>query len=188
MKLVAIVALVCGLGCMSPTPYQRTTTAWTRKARLRGGYQEALQLAAVYKSPAWYLAHAQKDIDSRGLTGAARDARIVEAQANAGGPFEIELLVTTWDRRENDLDRGDKSVWRVRMLDDSGMEIRPIELVRDKRPQLVLRAEFPAMGDFSTAYIARFPRKLEANAAEPTAIRLRISSERGGVEVEWPRR
>jgi hypothetical protein len=66
------------------------------------------------------------------------------------------------------------------MLDDNGTEIEPLEIVRDKRPVLVVRSEFPSMGDFAFAYIAKFPRR------DPKAIRLRMSSERGGVELSWP--
>ena len=33
-----------------------------------------------------------------------------------------------------------------------------LEIVKDKRPGYVLHAEFPAFGDFATAYVARFPR------------------------------
>lgn len=183
-SLVAL-ALALGLatGCFRPTPYQRTTQEWTRKAKVRSLYQEAMQLAAVYKSPAWRLAHAEKDAEARGLAGAARDQRLAQAQTDAAGPIELELIVTTWDRRENDLERGEKSAWRVRLLDDSGAEIAPLEIVKDKRPMLTLRAEFPAMGDFSTAYIARFPKK-----GDPQTIRLRVSGERGGVTLEWPAR
>lgn len=181
MKLLLVVA-VC-LGCVNPTPYQRTTIDWTRKTKLRGPYQEAMQLAAIYKSAQWRRAHAEKDADARGLGGTARDQRIAQAQADAAGPIEIQLIVTTWDRRENDLDRGAKSVWRVRMIDESGGEIEPLEIVKDKRPQLVVRAEFPAMGDFATAYIAKFPRK-----TDPATIKLRVSSARGGVELSWPSR
>ena len=67
-------------------------------------------------------------------------------------------MVTTWDRRENDLDRGKKSVWRVVLVDEHGHEIEPLEIVKDKRPTFTVRAEFPALGDFATPYIARFPR------------------------------
>jgi hypothetical protein len=181
MKLAAVL-LVCLLGCVGQSPYQRTTNGVTRLRTLDGGYQQVLQLAAIYKSPTWWSAHAEKDASNRGLTGDARTQRIAQAQADAAGPLEFELLVTTWDRRENDLDRGKKSVWKVRMLDDAGAEIEPIELVRDKRPMLTLRSEFPAMGDFATAYIVRFKRPTTALAQ----LRLRMSSERGGVEVSWP--
>jgi hypothetical protein len=180
----ALAALLAALaGCLGPTPYQRTTIDWTRKTNLRGPYQEVMQLAAIYKSPEWRLAHATKDAEVRGLAGPARDQRLAQAQADAAGPIEIQLLVTTWDRRENDLDRGQKSIWRVRLLDDAGSEVEPLEITKDKRPVLVLRAEFPAMGDFATAYVAKFPRK-----TDPKNIRMRMSSERGGVEVTWPGR
>ncbi len=179
MKLVVL--LVVLLGCVGQSPYQRTTNEVTRQRTLDGGYQQVLQLAAIYKSPTWRSAHAEKDATSRGLTGDARTQRIAQAQAEAQGPLEFELLVTTWDRRENDLDRK-KSVWRVRMLDDAGAELEPLELVRDKRPMLTLRSEYPAMGDFATAYVVRFKRPTTALAQ----LRLRMSSERGGVEVSWP--
>lgn len=192
IKLLGIVlASVVAAGCLTPTPYQRVTKEWTRKTQLRGPYQEVMQLAATYKSAEWRAAYAQKDAQARGLSGAAREQRIAQAEAEASGPIEIHLLLTTWDRRENDLDHGKKSVWRVRMLDEAGGEVEPLEIVKDKRPLLVVRAEFPAMGDFATAYVAKFPRKTEpasvAGASAPgKSIRLRLSSERGGVEVEWP--
>lgn len=180
MKLAVFLVLL--LGCVGHSPYQRATNDVTRQRTLDGGYQQVLQLAAIYKSEAWRSAHAEKDAASRGLVGDARAQRIAQAQADAAGPLEFELLVTTWDRRENDLDRGKRSVWRVRMLDDAGAEIEPIEIKRDKRPVLTLRSEFPAMGDFATAYVVRFKRPTTALAQ----LRLRMSSERGGVEVSWP--
>jgi len=179
IRALALLVLVV-TGCVGGTPYQRVTREWTRKTELSGSYQQVLSLAAVYKSPEWRLAHATKEADDRGLTGAARDQYLAQARADAAGPIEIELLVTTWDRRENNLDRGKKSNWRVRLLDPGGAEIEPMEVVRDKRPLNILRSEFPAMGDFATAYVARFPRP-----TQPHDLRLRLSSERGGVEVAW---
>jgi hypothetical protein len=196
MKLV-VGFLIALAGCIGQTPYERVTDNWTRKTNLRGPYQESLQLAATFKSPEWRAAYATKDADARGLVGAAREQRLAQAQVDAKGPLEIELLVTTWDRRENDLDRGKKSVWRVRMLDDAGAEIEPLEIVKDKRPAFVLHAEFPAFGDFATAYIARFARPCAAfdeakvcktPGAFPAVIRVHMSSERGGVQVEWAAR
>jgi hypothetical protein len=178
VRLAIAVVVALASGCLTPTPYQRVTAEWTRKTNLRGPYQEVLQLAAIYKSPAWRLAHAEKDAKARGLAGPAREQRLAQAQADAAGPIEVELLVTTWDRRENDLDRGAKSVWRVRLIAADGTEVEPIEILKDRRPALIVRAEFPALGDFATPYVVKFPRK-------EGAIRVRVSSERGGVEVGW---
>src|SRR4051812_18884086 len=100
-----LVVLLFVVGCVGPTPYQRITNDWTRAKTLSSNYQQVISLAAVYKSPEWRAAYAQKDADNRGLTGAARDQRLAQAKADGTGPLEFELLVTTWDRRENDLDR-----------------------------------------------------------------------------------
>lgn len=168
-----------------PSDYDAVTFNWTRTAVLRGQYQEVLDLAATFKSPEWRAAHAARDADHRALTGEARAQRLAQAQAEMAGPYEIELMVTTWDRRENDLDRGAKSVWHVVLVDDAGHEIEPIEIVKDKRPTFTIRSEFPALGDFATAYIARFPRTPPVLGPSVRAVRLRMSSERGGVEIAW---
>jgi hypothetical protein len=152
---------------------------------MRGQYQEVLDLAATFKSPEWRAAHAARDADHRGLTGEERDKRLSQAQADMAGPYEVELMVTTWDRRENDLDRGKKSVWRVVLVDESGHEIEPLEIVKDKRPTFTVRSEFPALGDFAQPYIARFPRTPPVLGPAAKTVRLRISGERGGVEVAW---
>ncbi len=165
--------------------YDAVTDAWTRTTQLRGEFQEALSLSATFKSPAWREAHAERDAKNRMLEGEQRAQRIAQAQAEMAGPWEIEMMVTTWDRRENDLDRGKKSVWHVALIDDAGNEVAPLEIVRDKRPLYTLHAEFPAFDDFASAYIARFPRTAAVLGPGVRAVRLRMSSERGGVELTW---
>jgi hypothetical protein len=195
--LVAVVLVACGA---SPPPihltdewpacggdYEATTQAWTRRDTLRGQYQEVLELAATFKSPAWRAAHAARVSQQRGLPADQRDALCKQAEADMKGPFEIELMVTTWDRRENDLDRmkAGKSVWHVVLVDDHDKEIEPLEIVKDKRPTFTVRAEFPAFGDFAVAYIARFAPDSGVLGPNVRALRLRMSSERGGVELMW---
>jgi hypothetical protein len=168
-----------------PDDYKDVTENWTRKESMRGEYQETLEVAATIKSPEWRAVHAARDAKHRMLEGAARDQRIAQAQAEMAGPYEVELMVTTWDRRENDLDRGERSVWRVRLIDDAGNEIAPIEIVKDKRPANTVRADFPALGDFATPYIARFPRDKPIMGPGVKLVRLRMSSSRGGLELAW---
>ncbi|MBA3465515.1 MAG: hypothetical protein H0T46_36620 [Deltaproteobacteria bacterium] len=165
--------------------YKTVTQEWTRSAVLRGSYQEVMELSALLKSPEWHAAHAEKDANNRGLVGEARAQRIAQAQAEAAGPFEFVLMVTTWDRRENDLDRGKRSVWRVALLGSDGHEILPLEIVKDKRPAFVVRSEFPALGDFAQTYHVRFPREANVLGPDVKQVRLRISGERGGLEVKW---
>jgi hypothetical protein len=165
--------------------YSAVTEDWTRKAQLHANYQEVCELVATFKSAEWRAARAVRDADVRGLVGPARDQRLADARAEAAGPYELEVMVTTWDRRENDLERGKKSVWRVVLIDETGNEIEPLEIVRDRRPAYVVRAEFPALGEFATPYIARFPRTTPLFGPNARRVRLRMSSTRGGLEVAW---
>jgi hypothetical protein len=167
------------------TDYETITYNWTRTAVIAGQYQEVLELAATFKSPEWRAAHAAREADYRKLDGPARDQFFALSRVEMAGPYEVELMVTTWDRRENDLDRGKKSVWRVVLVDEQGHEIEPLEIVKDKRPTFTVRAEFPALGDFATPYVARFPRTPAILGPSVHALKLRISGERGGVEVAW---
>jgi hypothetical protein len=114
-----------------------------------------------------------------------REQRLAQSRADVAGPFEIEVMLATWDRRENDLDRGKKSVWRVVLLDDKGNEIEPLEIIKDRRPTFVVRADFPALSEFATPYIVRFPRAAAVFGPTAKQVRLRLSSSRGGVEVDW---
>jgi hypothetical protein len=165
--------------------YGDVTERWTRRARIRGAYQEALELAATFKSTEWRAARAEKDASARGLEGEARAQRIAQARADAAGPYEFQLMLVTWDRRESDLERGAKSAWRVRLLDEQGFEIEPLEIVKDKRPPLIIHEEFPAYGDFATAYVARFPRTKPLLGPDVRQLRLRVSSSRGGASLIW---
>ncbi|HEX7842487.1 MAG TPA: hypothetical protein VF469_33670 [Kofleriaceae bacterium] len=165
--------------------YDVVARDWTRKAQLHATYQEVCELVATLKSSEWRAAYATQDADRRGLIGPDRAQRIAQARAEVAGPYEIEVMLTTWDRNENDLDRGKKSVWRVVLLDQSGHEIEPLEIVKDRRPAFVVRAEFPALGEFATPYIARFPRTAPIFGPDIHQVRLRMSSTRGAVEVDW---
>jgi hypothetical protein len=165
--------------------YDDVVQDWTRKAELRGDYQEVCELVATLKSPEWRASHAMHDAEIRGLNGSAREQQIAQARVEVAGPFEFEVMVTTWDRRENDLDRGKKSVWRVVLIDETGQEVEPLEIVKDRRPSFVVRAEFPSLGEFATPYIARFPRTTPILGPTAKQVRLRMSSPRGGLEVDW---
>lgn len=197
--VTALVTALPGAACTATYPAVRLTEDWpvttreyasvvrdwTRKGQLHASYQEVCELVATFKSAEWRAAFAEHDADIRGLVGEDRAQRIAQSRAEVAGPYELEIMLTTWDRRENDLDRGKKSVWRIVLIDESGQEIEPLEIVRDRRPAFVVRAEFPALGEFATPYIARFPRTRPIFGPSTKHVRLRMSSTRGGLEVDW---
>ena len=164
--------------------YRSVTESWTRTAKLRSGYEESLDLAATFKAPEWRAAHVARDVKFGHMSDAAAQAAVARAQAALADHYEVELVVTTWDRRENDLDR-EHSVWRVVLVADDGTEIEPSRIDRDKRPLEILDADFPEVGDFAVAYVAQFPKKVDLLGAGARRLRLRMSSARGGVELTW---
>lgn len=176
---------LCGTWPQVAYDYDRTTEAWTTQTSMRDQYQEILELAVTFRSPQWRAAYASRDAYYRKLEGAAREARMAQAKAELAGPYEVELLVTTWDRRENDLDRGKRSIWRVVLVDEAGNEIEPLEIVKDKRPSFTIRSDYAAYGDFATAYVARFAPDKQLFGCDVKRLRLRMSSSRGGVELTW---
>ena len=198
-RCVLLVAVAWLAACATPRPAVRLTEDWpatirgyddvvedwTRKSELHVEYQEVCELVATFKSAEWRAAHAQHDAAIRGLTAEARERQFAQSRADVAGPYELEVMLTTWDRRENDLDRGKKSVWRVVLIDEAGAEIEPLEIVKDRRPTQVVRAEYPALGEFAMPYIARFPRTTSLFGPTAKQVRLRISSTRGGLEVAW---
>ena len=194
---VALAALLALGACSGPSAvilsdawptrvdtYRTVTRAWTRSAKLRNGYEESLDLAATFKSPEWRAAHVARDIKFGHMSDAAARAAVAKEQAALADHYEVELVVTTWDRRENDLDR-EHSVWRVVLVADDGTEIAPSRIDRDKRPMEILDADFGDVGDFAIAYVAQFPKQVDLLAPGARRVRLRMSSARGGVELAW---
>jgi hypothetical protein len=165
--------------------FDDVTDAWTRTVRMRNGYEESLTLQATFKSPEWRAARIARDVGYAHMSDAAATDLVGKEQAALADHYEVELIVTTWERRENDLDRGERSVWHVSLVDDDGTEVAPIEIVRDKRPREVLMADFPEFGDFAVAYVAKFPKKTDLFRAGAKKVALHMWSARGGVELAW---
>jgi len=168
-----------------PGDLEQVNRAWTRHGTLRGQYQMVLDVHAVFRSPSWWAAHAARQARIRKLDDAGRTALLDEAREAAAGDYQVALVVTTYDRRENDLDRGDRSIWRLRLVDDAGVETAPSQVKRDRRPVGVLRAELGPMSDFARVYQVHFPRSAGVLHDGARRVTLKMWSEHGGVELVW---
>ena len=123
--------------------------------------------------------------DAQKLSVSSHQALRDEQSKAAADVYEVHLLVTTGERRENDLQKGEKSIWRLALRDDQGSEVTPSSVERDKRPVDVIRAEYPDMSDFATAYVVRFPRTLDVLRQGAKQFSIIMASTRGGVELVW---
>lgn len=168
-----------------PGAYEAAHRAWTRHAILRRDYQEALSVYATFKSPTFRTAFVAHKARRSSMTPAEKEALLAAERAASEGAYEVELLVTTWDYRENELQKGPRSLWRVALRDDRGNEVLAESIARDRRPRYTIRAEYPDLEDFAKAYIVRFPRSIELLRPNARQFSLEIASSRGGVTLTW---
>jgi hypothetical protein len=179
-QLVAACAAAWAAACSSAPPpvqlssewpdragdYRDVTEAWTRHGNDRAtGDDHITQLLidvhATFKSPEWHAAHIAFLQKQHRLPPAEVAALTEKRRAELTGHYEVALMVATYDRRQNDLQKGARSTWRVALVDESGVEILADQILRDRRNRRVVAAEFPHIGDFHQAYIARFPRTID---------------------------
>jgi hypothetical protein len=172
-----------------PGSYRAVHEQWTRHGMKRTYESMVFEVYATFKAPAWRAAHANHLASRQNMSNAARAAFLAQTrQVSETEPYEVHLLVTTNDRRENDLTRGKRSVWRVVLVDAQGTEIEPLSISRDRRPREVIAAEFPDFGDFAEPYVARFPRDIALLGPGIERFSLKMGSTRGGVELVWSQR
>ncbi len=169
----------------SPGGYHDTTSAWTRHGVVRDFPDQLIEVFATFKSPEWRAAQVAHIAELRDLDPASYEGLVTEAQTESQGQYEIVLLVSTHDRAENNLDRGDRAAWQVELIDSEGNRMVPVDIERDRRPREVVRAELPHMNDFATSYILRFPRTYELLGPNSNKVLLRVSGSRGAVELVW---
>ena len=202
--LAIAAALACGWACgagspapvdLSPTwpanppDLARATEMWTRSDKVVAGFSEQLELiaevSATYRSPAWRAALVRREARNGELTEAAIAARLEEQKKAAAEHHEFVLLMTTHDRRINDLTKGERSVWSLRLRDSTGGEVAPVEVKKDRRPRSEIETELPHLGDFDEIYIVKFPGDHPILAEGAERFSLKMWSGRGSLELVW---
>jgi hypothetical protein len=145
--------------------YAAANQAWTRRATLRADFSLTLEVYATFHAPPWHAARAAREAR---LRGGPTEAITTAARAAADGDLEFALVVTTHDRDENDLDRGERSVWRLALGRRPGVET-PAERDRARQaPRAVIARRAAARSATSPS---RVPRALSAVRGEPDRTR-----------------
>ena len=173
--------------------YREVSQKWTRRAREHSGpdpsqgriTDQTLALIATFKSPEWRAAYVKFRAAQYRLPPSEVAAMTEREKADAAKTYEVELLVATYDRRLNELQRGRRSVWRIALVDSAGAEIVASEIQRDRRPRSEIIADFPQLGDFHQAYVARFPHTVDLLRPDAGKFSLKMTSSQVGVELVW---
>jgi hypothetical protein len=176
---------------VSAGDYEDIHEKWTRHGRDHQDpdgkieIAETLDVYATFKSPEWRAAYIAHRADLHDLPRSEVDALTKQAQEEMEKHYEVTLLVSTWDRRANDLNKGKRSTWRVALVDDQGREIVAEEVKRDRRPASEIKADYPDLGGFHTAYVAKFPRTVDLLRDGARRFSLKVTSSQGGVTMTW---
>jgi hypothetical protein len=169
--------------------YEAVTRAWTREghvyASLSGKRSQILEVYATVKSPEWQAAYLDFITEQTKLPRDEREALAARLHAESTKQYEVEIFLHVDDRRANDLQKGDRSSWRLALVDEAGAEVRPREVVRDRRPRSVIGAEFPHLTAFHSIYIAKFPHGIELFGPGRKRFSLKLANAHGGVEMVW---
>ena len=197
---VALAVLGCGGGSRAVSlsgswpsepsgDYLEVTERWTRQGRVRGGlaqhYSEVVDVRATLMSPEWRVAYVEKRAEDEMLPPAKVEALLASHKEAAAEQYEVELLVSTYERTLLDLDKGELSVWRVALRDGRGNEVEASEVVRDRRPRTVINEYFPQLEPFHRPYIARFPRDIEIFGDGAERVELVVSNPKATVKLAW---
>ena len=193
---IALAAGSCGGGHSAPArfdeswpsktrDYEIVTAEWTRNGTIVKDYDKVLQVSATFLSSEWRAAYVSKRTEMELLGDEARAVLTAEQQSASEEYYEVELLVSTYRYEENELQKGDRSMWRIALVDDKGNEVLPADIRRDRRAYEVLRAFFPHAKEFHTPYVARFPRTITLLGDGARKFTLKMASARGGVELVW---
>jgi hypothetical protein len=203
---VLLAALLACASCASSPPpvqlsdewpadagdYRDVTRKWTRHGSERSSPDDhgniidlTLDVVATFKAPEWRAAYVKYRAEHNKLPPREVAALTAREKAEAEKNYEVMLLVATYDPRVNDLQKGERSVWRVALVDAAGAEIVASEIKRDRRPRSEIAADFPGLGDFHEPYVARFPRTVDILRPDAGRFSLKVTSSQAAVELVW---
>jgi len=173
--------------------FAQTLGRWTRRAEVYEGFDSRVFLATTYLSMDFRRARAERLAAFQSMPAAEVQAVLAVERTKHELAHEFILGVHANERRFDDFSRRE-SIWRVALVSSAG-EALPLEIERLHRPDPNMRAVYPYIEQFWTAYLIRFPRSFPDGRPvipETGSFVLRFSSTLGRADlvfdVDSPRR
>jgi len=169
--------------------YRASLSRFTRHQSLYQGLQRRLIWAATLEAPRFREVRSMAYASLRRLTESELESLIDLELREAESFLDFFVGFFTEQLAWNDLD-AENSIWRIDLLIDGVIVLRPIAIERIADPDPNVRALYPYLGAFSRAYRVRFPRWDEhGRPLVDTGARnltLRVSSAIAHGELTWP--
>lgn len=205
---VPVAALVLGAlgalaGCTPPsvnlaegpreyvaTDYDTVLGRWTRTERLfsLSELENYLTATATFESWDFRWAYVVRYVQDYRLTIDQRKKLLEKALDETRQRHQFFVALYGGERKYNDLTKPD-SAWIVRLIDDTGNETAPSEIISVRKPNALERSYFPYNTNFRQAFRIRFPR-VSADGrptVSPQAkwFGLRFAGANGNSELVW---
>jgi hypothetical protein len=201
MKQLAVTLLLIGCGSSNvrvsletparPPPaseYVDELKKWTRSGHLLSDFDEALTVNATFRSPEFRAAYAEKwlKVYRIGPDEEARTRERLMSEAADTWEFHIESSAHRWEL--NDFS-SKKSIWRLALVDDTGREVTPKEVLSTTSRRELEMEFYPYANIFSRGWTVRFPKTLLDGTplAGPNTktLTLRFAGPMGVIDLAW---
>ena len=172
------------------TDYDAVLGRWTRTERLfaLSELETYLTATATFESWDFRWAYVVRYVQDYRLTIDQRKKLLEKALDETRAKHQFFVALYGGERKYNDLTKPD-SAWIVRLIDDTGNETAPQEIVSIRKPNALERSYFPYNTTFRQAFRIRFPRV--ASDGKPTIspqakwFGLRFAGAQGNSELVW---
>jgi hypothetical protein len=159
---------------------------WTRKDEIYDALDSVLFVFVTFHSPEFRKAFILRHPDVYG-PGSDEASRIALTNPTAELYHEFFISASTNDVTWNDLDKNEKSIWRVTLIGDGDEVVEGT--VEKVKTTANIREIYPHITDFAKTYRVRFP--LTGVSGKPiitshtSHFTLRIASALGAAEMSW---
>jgi hypothetical protein len=172
------------------TDYDNVLDRWTRTERLFAlpELETYLTATATFESWDFRWAYVVRYVQDYRLTIDQRKKLLEKALDETRLRHQFFVALYGGERRYNDLTKPD-SAWIVRLIDDTGNETAPQEIIAIRKPNSLERSYFPYNTVFRQAFRIRFPRTTADGrpTISPQAkwFGLRFAGAQGNSELIW---
>jgi hypothetical protein len=172
------------------TDYENVLRKWTRTEHLiaLAELENFLTATATFESWDFRWAYVKRYVQDYRLTIDQQKKLLEKALEETRVRHQFFVAIYGGERRYNDLTKPD-SAWIVRLIDDTGNETAPEDIVAIEKPNALERTYFPYNTVWRLGFRIRFPRVMADGrpTISPSAkwFGLRFAGAQGNSELIW---